>query len=158
MIDVMAYCLMPDSIHLVFTIKDVITIKEEYVDHPEDIGHFVSEGLRKLFSTYTQTIQKQEGLPQDEIVLDQNFYRCEIFDDDTLKQVICAVNQIPQQMGLVGSFKQYEYSSYPAHSAGYRSIADREAVYSIFGSRELFVESHETLINLNTWPLFNIKD
>lgn len=156
MVDLLSYCLLPDSFHAVICAKEVITVKEDYVDHPEDIGHFISEGLRKLFSTYTVTIQKQEGLPLEEIVLDQNFYRFEIDTDELLKSIICCVNQIPQRSGLVDTFQTFSYSSYLSLANGTKGSADREAVYALFGDRLEFIDAHQAMHDYSAMPLFNL--
>lgn len=154
MVDVLSYCLLPNSFHVVLYAKEVILVKEEYVDHPEDIGHFISETWRKLFATYTVTIQKQEALPIEEIVLDQNFYRFELESDDMIRQAICCVHQFPQYSGLVDLYTQFEYSSFPALSGGVRGLADRELVYTLFGDRTGFNDAHQWPASFDTLPLF----
>jgi len=157
MVDVLSYCLLPDSFHVVLYAKEVIVVKEEYVDHPEDIGHFISETWRKLFATYTVTIQKQEALPLEEIILDQNFYRFELESDDLVRQAICCVHQVPQYSGLVDTFGDFAYSSYAALSAGSRGLADRELVYTLFGDRTGFNDAHQWPASFNTLPLFSLQ-
>ena len=149
MIDLLAYCLLPDHFHLVFRAREVIVIKGEYVEHPVEIGHFISETLRKLFATYSANITKQEGILDP--VLDSNFSRIELLDDESIRQIIKYVHFNPQLHHVADNFRSYSYSSYPILAARSRSMMDHETVYHLFHSQSEFVTEHEQ-INLSDIP------
>jgi putative transposase len=154
MVDLLAYCLLPNSFHFVFYAREVITIKEEYVDHPGDIGHFISETLRKLFTTYGITLIKQEGFAQDQVILDQNFLRFELTDDETVRNVISAIHCIAQRESLSGQVGQYAYDSYQSIVAKGKSMLDKELVFSLFGDKEQFLQQSTEEPQWSSSPLF----
>ncbi|MFT3740190.1 MAG: hypothetical protein QM786_15685 [Breznakibacter sp.] len=136
MVDLLAFCLLPDRFHLVFYAREVILIKDEYVDHPGDVGHFISENLRKLFNTYGLAIIKQEAMPQETVLLDQNFFRCGLETDDRIRQTIALVHRYAEQYGQAAALGAF--SSYSAILAKGKSVVEKDAVFALFGDKAHF--------------------
>ena len=156
MVDLLAYCLLPDRFHLVFYAREVILIKEEYVDHPVDIGHFISEGLRKLFTTYGLAMIKQETLPQETVLLDQNFYRFEIPSDEKVKQAIALVHDYASRYEAADG--PNALSSYPAIMAKGKSAVDKDAVFALFADRSGFELFDVADVDKSGFPLLFLAE
>ncbi len=149
MVDMMAFCLLPDHFHLLFRAREVIMIKEEYVDHPVEIGHFISESLRKIFAVYSANITKQEGFVDP--ILDNNFSRVILSDDESIRQLIRYIHFNPQLHAQTDTFQSYPYSSYPILSGKSKTMVDRDTVFSLFGDQASFINAHEQ-INIADFP------
>lgn len=149
MVDLLSFSLMPDHFHLLFRAKEVILIKEEYVEHPVEIGHFISESLRKLFAVYSANITKQEGIVEP--VLDNNFSRIAISDEEIIKALIKYIHYNPQFHGTTDNIYTYPHSSYALLAGKSKTLVDRETVFSLFGDQTQFISDHQ-LIDKNHFP------
>lgn len=141
MVDLMAFCLLPNHFHLFFRAREVITIKEEYVDHPVEIGHFIGEGLRKLFAVYSANLTKQEGIADP--LLDNNFSRIFIPNDDIARQMIVYIHQNSQFHNVTDNFTNYSHSSYPLMMGKHKTLIDKDSIMTLFADMQTFIDLHQ---------------
>ncbi|HPF51322.1 MAG TPA: hypothetical protein PK335_07085 [Draconibacterium sp.] len=150
-VSVLAYCLIPNHFHLVIKVKEEILISEGegipslpkdgiLIKDEIEIGKWVSRQYRRMFITYSMAINKQENRTGS--LLDKNFKRLEITENEYLKYVIYYAHFNPKKHGLVEDFINYKYSSYSAMISEKETNLDRELVYEIFEGEEGFKQYH----------------
>jgi hypothetical protein len=149
-IDTLAYSLMPSHFHILIRANELIMVKNEVVDHPVEVGHFISEAFRKFFIAYSQAIIKQENLTGN--LIDNNFSRVKV-DEEKLKELILYIHYNPQQHGVCQNFRNYDFSSYTTLNSGSKSFIDRDTVYHLFGDSAQFSMDHDAIPDFS-----NIKD
>lgn len=152
-VDTYCYCLMSNHFHLLIQVKS----KQEIVAHlskDNDLKNreknlkkleatpdeFISKQFSKLFSSYTQALNKQTGRMGSLFM--KGFKRKPIEDEKYLKKLVHYIHHNPVEAGLCGKPGDWLHSSY-------RSIIGREAqwikcdeVINWFSGIEDFAEFH----------------
>ena len=146
-VDTLAYSLMPSHFHLLIRANELITVKNELVDHPIEVGPFISEAFRKFFIAYSQAIIKQENLTGN--LIDNNFSRVQV-NEERLKALILFIHYNPQEHGVCQDFRNYDFSSYNTLNSGSKSFIDRETVYHLFGDSAQFSLEHDSISGFET--------
>ncbi len=141
--ETIAFCLLPNHFHILFRAPEIITIKGEYIDHPSDIGHFISDGIRKFFANYSNFIMKQEGLIDPP--LDANFFRVQIDEDTQLKELLVFIHKNGTYHNVNDDYSTYPNSSFQNYFSNHKSLIGKETAFSLFDSREQFIELHQTI-------------
>lgn len=148
-VDTYAYCLLKNHFHLLIRVKEESVIaafqanketKKEAKDGLHSYDFVVNKQFAKLFSSYTQSINKMEGRTGS--LVETPFKRIEISNDDYLTQLIWYIHFNPQKHGFVNGFRKYEHSSYHSHMLDKPTKLAREEVLNWFGSRKEYEGFH----------------
>jgi REP element-mobilizing transposase RayT len=148
-IDVLAYCLMPNHFHLIIRVKEDIEVPVDDKDpipgrdrilSPQEITAHIPNQFRKMFISYTQAINKQEH--REGPLMHPKFKRLEITQQEYLEYAIFYVHYNPEKHGIVKDFRVYSYSSYKAILSESPTKINRSLVVEIFQGKENFVDFH----------------
>ena len=152
-VDILAFCLLPNHFHLVIKVKEEISLNGEKDDISKEkdvilldeikVGDFVSNQLRRLFITYSMSINKQEKRTGN--FFDRSFKRLEITKQDYLEYVIFYAHFNPEKHGYIPNFRNYKYSSYNAILAQSETNVCREFVLDLFGGENEFLNYHSVM-------------
>ena len=104
-IDLYAYCLLPNHFHLLIKVKDLEDIKSG-----SNSALNLSIPLSSFFGTYTKGFNKRNGRTGK--LFEGRFKRNLILSDQQLFQTIKYIHHNPQNHGLVKDFRHWPYSSY----------------------------------------------
>ncbi len=104
-LDLYAYCLLPNHFHLLIRVKDLEDIKSG-----SDSALNLSIPLSSCFGTYTKGFNKSNSRTGK--LFEGRFKRNLILCDQQLFQTIKYIHHNPQNHGLVKDFRIWPYSSY----------------------------------------------
>lgn len=100
-----AYCLLPNHFHLLIRVKDL-----EDIQSGSNATRNLSIPFSSFFGTYTKGFNKSNGRTGK--LFEGRFKRNMILSDQQLFQTIKYIHQNPQKHGLVKNFRNWPYSSY----------------------------------------------
>jgi len=166
--DTYAYCLLPKQIHFLVKIKP----EKELFTYLKMNGKFPDETMRfeeiknlqlipesPLGTIFSMHLTKQITTFLNEYLVENkqaqlkgggfsapNIKKLEITADDQLSIAIINIHQKPMVLGEIANFEQWKYSSYAAILSDKPSALKREKVLDLFGSREKYVQAHQTSI------------
>jgi Transposase and inactivated derivatives len=130
LVETFVFCLLPNHFHL------LVRIKTEF---PE----LVSEQFRKLFISYSMSINKQEQRRGN--LFQRAFKRKLIKDEKYFAAVVYYIHANPMLHGIVDDFRKYSFSSYHRFIDGKKTKLATEEVLSWFGGKESFGRFHNNL-------------
>ncbi|MBK9671597.1 MAG: hypothetical protein IPO70_04950 [Bacteroidetes bacterium] len=166
--DTYAYCLLPKQIHFLVKIKS----EKELFNFLKMNGKFPDETMRfeeiknlqlipenPLGTIFSMHLTKHIAAFLNEYLLEhkqaqlkgggfaaRNFKKFEIATDELLSTAIINIHQKPMVLGEITNFEQWKYSSYTAILSDKASALKREKVLDLFGSRENYIQAHQTSI------------
>lgn len=127
-LDVYAYCLLPNHFHFLIQIKG------------EDPA-FVSKQFKRFFIGYSMAINTQEKRKGNLFI--KNFKRRWIKDESYLLSVVRYIHLNPIHHNFMADYKNYKFSSYKTILSSSKSTVKREDVLGWFGGKKEFIEFHE---------------
>lgn len=130
LVSTFAYSLMPNHFH--------ILLKSE-TDRTEEI----SEQFRKLFISYSMSINRQENRKGS--LLQRGVKRVLIQEESHLLHLIAYIHTNAVHHGLTANFKNYPYSSYKSIISKKSTILKRKFIIDIYGGIKQFEEYHENV-------------
>ncbi len=151
--ETLAWCLMPNHLHLLIKIKSEEEIRKAYpqtskVLHAEagdlrglgPVEKRISKQFSNLFNAYTKAYNiryKRRGT-----LFIPNFKRKEIIDNSYLTNVICYIHNNPVNHGFVSNLQNWNWSSYHDLSLNNGSLIHTDFVIKWFGNIETFQQAH----------------
>jgi putative transposase len=142
--DTYSYCLMPNHFHFVIKIKpinDIIELPDYNKNYA--IEYFNSKKFSNLFSSYTQSFNKQQNRSGNLFI--SNFERRIVNNEKYLRNLIQYVHMNPVKHGFVKDPADWKYSSYWSLLSDAKTLLKRETVKELFGSREDFIKMHKEM-------------
>ena len=146
-VDVYAFCLMPNHFHFLIRIKELDvdirhSISSRYgmsmsIEKTEII---ISEMFRRLFLSYSKSINKQLGRTGS--LFRKNFKRKEITSLHYLQQAIVYIHRNPLHHDFVDDFHDYPWSSYDRIINKKTSKLKKSEVVELFGDRANYQYVH----------------
>ena len=137
-VDLYAYCLIPNHFHLFFSIKDIDnTIADD------DINKTVTNQFRKLFISYTNSINKEHNLHGG--IFSTPFKRIMVTSEAYFTQLIFYIHCNAIHHNICNHPSQYKFSSYNSILSDKASLLKRDEVLNWFGGRESFIKYHEMM-------------
>lgn len=155
--DTLAWCLMPNHLHLLVRIKSEEEILKAYSQTSEvllprniNLGGFgkgltpiekrISKQFSNLFNSYTKSYNKIYGRMGSLFI--PNFKRKEITTDSYFTSIIHYIHHNPVHHGFVKHLGDWPWSSY--HDLLLTQLsAVRQEVIDWFGNREQFIRFHQ---------------
>jgi putative transposase len=140
--DTYAYCLLRNHFHLLIRTKAVKEIRKT-LKVPKNFK--ISTSFSNFFNAYAKSINQAYGRVGS--LFQHPFGRAPLSESNPFERVVIYIHQNPQKHGFVERFSDWKYSSYHSLLANGPTHLDREEVFSRFGGRELFIQSHLVLSN-----------
>jgi putative transposase len=143
LMDVYAYCLLPNHFHFLFKTKEEEIIKNsaEYAGMIEKDKCVISENMRILFMTYGKTINKQQN--RSGSLFKKYFQRKFVTNDNYLVRTILYIYFNPVHHFINNDFENYKWSSYNKILGHNKEICAKE-VLEIFGGLDSYIQIHQT--------------
>ena len=126
-VDTFAYCLLPNHFHFLLRIN--------YND-PE----IVSANFRKLFISYSMSINKQENRKGN--LFQRPFKRKIIENEKYFYAAVYYIHANPVHHKIVKDFKEYDFSSYKSLCGNKETKLCRNEVMEWFSGKENFIDYH----------------
>ncbi len=144
--DTFAYCLMPNHFHFVIQIKSVQELQElQGFDKYNEVAKYCSKQFSKLFSSYTQALNKQQSRRGS--LFAQNFERKEVSNKTYFMNLIHYVHFNPVYHGFVDDLRDWPHSSFASYSSSKASFLKREEVIGWYKDKKAFFDFHKNQIN-----------
>ncbi|HND87529.1 MAG TPA: transposase [Saprospiraceae bacterium] len=132
--DTLAYCLMPNHIHLMIRIKSVAEL-------PENCGsNKISKHFGNLFSAYAQAFNKQQRRRGSLFI--PNFKRSMVTTEAYFARLVHYIHRNPVKDGFVSHPAEWPHSSFMSLLSDKPSRLLRKEVMEFFGGREGFLAAH----------------
>jgi REP element-mobilizing transposase RayT len=156
--DTYAWCLLKNHFHvLVYTRleHEIETSKLEYstIEKPKVIEPSKQFGF--LFNAYTQAINKKFNRTGG--LFEKPFERKQITSDKYLQNVIYYIHNNPVQHGFVKQMSLYPWTSYESILSDKPTKIKRNDIVNLYGSKDEFINYHNTKQNLNEITKFIIE-
>lgn len=141
--DTMAYCLMPNHLHLLIQIKSENSL-EQLLGKPDinkSLSNCISKQFANLFSSYTQSynkVYKRKGS-----LFIPNFKKKEILSDSYLTRIIYYIHANPVTHGFTKDINSWYWSSHHAYLSDKPTLLKRSLVWEWFGGKEQYAAFHE---------------
>ena len=135
-IDTYAYCLLPNHFHLLVSVKPKVLPFEKV----EPLKNLISFQFRKFFTSYSMSINKQEGRTGS--LFQKNFKRKEIINTHYLTNLVFYIHANPQLHGIIDDFRMYPWSSYNSILINKPTKLNREDVINWFNDKENYKSYH----------------
>jgi putative transposase len=148
-VDIFAYCLMPNHFHLALRIKqeqEIISNQHpQGFKNPVDVGKDLSHIFGNLFNSYSKAFNKQQNRRGNLFI--PNFDRKRVDNDIYLKNLIHYIHFNPVHHGFVNDLRDWKYSSFHSFLSKKESSLKRDEVISWFGDIQNFIEFHNKEID-----------
>ena len=142
--DVYAYCLLPNHFHFLCKVKDDIhqplQLSHKVIDDPVIINQSISRKFQHMFSGYALAINKQEKRVGS--LFQKRFKRKKIDSEEFLFQIIQYIHLNPVKHNLCLSPFDWQWSSLREIANNDNRFVKATEVIDIFGSREEFLAFH----------------
>lgn len=153
-LDIYAYCLMPNHFHLVIKVKSEIELEKFSQTtskrktfhnglHAKD--KIVSKQIAKLLSAYTQAFNKRNN--RSGSLFDSPFKRKRIDSETYLRNSVIYIHQNPKDIGE--NYKTYKYSSYTKILSNSLTTVKRQEVIELFDDLDNFKYLHNRNMELD---------
>jgi putative transposase len=148
--DILAYCLMPNHFHMAIRIPESVELAERDVSlsglsQQELVGR-LSKRMANLLSCYTQSFNHRYGR-MGSLFRPNTRYR-EVEDDNDLSGLIHYIHCNPVHHGFVDGLEDWPYSSFSSYRAMRNSKAAKDPVFKCFGGQLAFLRQHEQPVYL----------
>jgi len=130
-INTCSYCLIPQHFRLL-------------VKTPKKVDK-ISNQFRKLFITYSQSINIQENRIGSLFL--KPFRRKRITNYNYLLNIISHIHNIPVHHKICNRMEDYQWSSYKTILSNSSTRSIKEEVIELFGCKEKFIQYHQEIQN-----------
>lgn len=155
--DTLAYCLMPNHLHLLVQIKDEaalktffnskLKVKSEtagvYGENTKDLSALVILQFSHLFNAYTKAYNKVYNRRGS--LFTRAFRRKEIINDSYFTNIIHYIHHNPLHHGFVKQLTDWHWSSYQSFLFPELTPVQQQVI-KWFGNRQQFVRFHEQVL------------
>ncbi|MBN1639484.1 MAG: transposase [Ignavibacteriales bacterium] len=132
LLDTFAFCLLPNHFHFLVDVK-------------VNDSNLISENFRKLFISYSMSINIQEKRKGN--LFQRTFKRKIIENENYFYQAVYYIHSNPAHHRIVKDFRKYKYSSYRIFLSDKETKLSKNIVLEWFGGINNFVETHNILSN-----------
>jgi len=165
-VDTFAYCLLKNHFHLLIRVKETFPdksgtnagtevnfgrvqnsakVRSEGLHHT---SHTVSKQFARLFSSYTQSINKVYERTGG--LMESPFKRKLVESDAYFSQLLFYIHVNPRLHGFTEDFTDYPYSSYHSHLLARPTRLCRDEVIAWFGNPAEYRRFHQQALDFRT--------
>jgi putative transposase len=140
-VDVYAYCLLPNHVHLLIRIKpeEQMVVQDMATNLPIKIN--LQCQFSHLFNAYTKAINKRYNRTGS--LFQERFRRKEVISEVYFTRLIYYIHFNPQHHGLLDDFSDWPYSSYHSLLSKSKTLLQRNDVLDWFGGRDWYQKFHK---------------
>ena len=148
-VDVYAYCLMPNHFHFLIKVKTkeeletfVKVLNFDKVNHSSGLhssSNIVSKQIGKFISSYSQSFNKVNN--RHGALLESPFKRIRVDTDEYLRNLIIYIHLNPADIKM--NYETYKFSSYLALLSNSKTNIMRDEVLTIFENIDNFKYCHK---------------
>lgn len=171
-VDSYAYCLLPNHFHFLVRLKSEDSIlatatavapflrtvpQEKLVSAKEeerDYHAVVERQFKRMFTAYAMYFNRKYKRKGN--LFYRPFKRVSVKNEVHLQWLVYYIHHNPAKHGVNADFLSYQWSSYQLLISKRITILDREKVWAIFGSKQLFIDFHLGLCNAS--DEFNLEE
>jgi putative transposase len=128
-VDLHAYCLLPNHLHILLTIKET---KGKYLEEENNAGRSrIIQKFANCWNAYTRAsnyVRKRKGA-----LFIRPFNRIEVSDDVYFARLVHYIHQNPLKHGYCDDLRDWPYSSYPIYWHGVYQELAVEKVFEVLG-------------------------
>lgn len=153
--DTLAYCLMPNHLHLLVRIKSEVALEEVFKNKLQDLTGLAGEdkkdlsGLERLtiqqfshlFNAYNKAYNKFNKKRRGSLFT-RAFKRIEITSDSYFTNIIHYIHHNPVHHGFVKNLADWPWSSYHDFLLPELTLVQQEVI-NWFGNRQQFILFHQ---------------
>ena len=133
LVDVYAYCLMPDHFHFLIRVKKEVT---------GDIHKRVTQAFRNFFSSYTLSFNKY--WERSGSLFARSYKRKRVSQLRYLRALIRYIHENPIEHKFVDDCRLWKYSSHPAMLSQKDTRIKRREVLKLCGGKKEYINLHAT--------------
>jgi hydroxymethylpyrimidine/phosphomethylpyrimidine kinase len=134
MADILAYCLLPNHVHLVLQMKSENALPAQWKNN-------LAQPFANLFLSFNQSIQKQSGSGS---ILFQKAYKIHaIQNEEQLVKSIVEVHTNSEKHQIAEDFRQYPYSSFQNILLKKDRVVDGNRCVAHFNNLDNYLKQHE---------------
>jgi REP element-mobilizing transposase RayT len=152
-VETYAYCLLKNHFHILIRVKSQEELRQFYKNSSVNISKAYDEGLHspefivskqfsRLFSSFTQAINKSVGRTGS--LIETPFKRIEVDTENYVTHLIWYIHNNAKKHGIVRDFRDYAHSSYHSHLATNSTKLARKQVLAWFGGVDQYRKFHES--------------
>lgn len=171
-VDSYAYCLLPNHFHFLVRLKSedsilatatavapfLRTVPQEKLvaakEEERDYHAVVERQFKRMFTAYAMYFNRKYKRKGN--LFYRPFKRVSVKNEVHLQWLVYYIHHNPAKHGVSADFLNYPWSSYQLLVSKRITILDREKVWAIFGSKQLFVDFHLGLCNAS--DEFNLEE
>lgn len=135
-VEMYAYCLMPNHFHFVLRFRDEHQLPEKY----RTGGRPLHLAFSNFFNSYAKSINKM--YKRRGSLFQKHLPRRIIHSESYLRSSIVYTHLNPVHHGFVNTLESYPYSSYKSIMGEDECCLARDNVRDLFGGREAFLAAH----------------
>ena len=144
-VQVFAYCLLPNHFHFLLRLLDADEILSrndlhDYWKHAR--ANRPHQYFSNCFNAYARTINDSYGRTGS--LFQRPFRRIPVTSDGYFLTLVTYIHRNPQKHGLVKDFRDWQHSSYDAILHDKPTRVAKTAVLDYFGNQVQFIEAHQT--------------
>ncbi|MBI9065792.1 MAG: transposase [Salinivirgaceae bacterium] len=142
LVDVYAYCLMPNHFHLIIKVKsrnEILDFSNENSDI--DVPKIISKQFSHFFNSYAQAYNKQQNRKGS--LFNNRYKRIEIISDEYLIKLIHYIHFNPVEANLCKKISDWRYSSYNSVLSEKETLLARDEVIKMFSDVNNFIYCHQ---------------
>lgn len=157
-VDTFAYCLLKNHFHLLIRVKENLPDKETGSSEANSArvegtglhhaNHTVSKQFARLFSSYTQSINKV--YERTGSLLERPFKRKLVASDAYFSRLLFYIHANPRIHGFTDDFTDYPHSSYHSHLLAKPTRLCRDEVIAWFGNTEEYRKFHQQALDFRS--------
>ncbi len=152
-VDTYAYCLMPNHFHFAIKVKSrsmLLQLPPELLESwklskscsDNALQRRVSKQFSNLFSSYTQSLNKQQS--RDGALFKGNFCRSKVEDAAYFRNMILYIHGNPVHHGFCDHYMDWTHSSiHPLLFDEDATFLRRDVLFDFFGGKAAFIEAQD---------------
>lgn len=150
-VDIYAWCLMPNHFHFLLKIKEESLINQllenSNITKSLNLEKYISQQFSNMFNSYTQAFNKQQD--RHGSLFSPNFKRVLVADEIQFRNTLCYIHYNPIHHRFVKNLNDWKFTSFHSYISTKATQLDRETVLKIFESKEAFLKCHALKPDIN---------
>lgn len=141
-VQIYAFCLIPNHFHFLVKTKDSSDIKKHNtLNFDKSSVDVLNKPFKNFFNSYSKSFNKAHNRMGRLFI--QPYKRIKVKNEEYLKILINYIHRNPIHHGLVKNYNEWNYSSYNDCLSNVSTLINRKDVMSFFDTKDEFIRFHE---------------